>query len=187
MAYPNPNSALHVYARSLFLSIHPPCIPTLFIFVFGPLRPLSPPKKKRETLSQPEPHLLNPIPWPPPLPLRRIRTLLARPNIRLDRPDKARPLPDLPPQVEGEVDGDASVGGDEVVDVEGFVGGRGREDVEAVEEGDKGEVDEGEVGQVGLPGGAEGHVVVWSRGGGEGRVERGVGVAGGTVGGGEGG
>lgn len=94
----------------------------------------------------PEPDPFDPIPrdsrWP--LQIRRIQRCLAGMDIRLVRPDEFRPLKDLPERVEGEVDGDAHVSGDEPMDVERTEG------VEPVEQGDHAEEAEGEPGRVGL-------------------------------------
>lgn len=59
------------------------------------------------------------------------------------------PFEDLPEGIEQEIDGDADVGGDEVVAKEGLEG------VEAVKQDDHGEKGEGEVGRIGLKVGAE--------------------------------
>lgn len=70
-------------------------------------------------------------------------------DIRLVRAHEFRPLEDLPERVQGEIDGDADVSGDEPMDVERTEG------VEPVEKGNHAEEAEGEPGRVGLTGRSE--------------------------------
>ena len=73
----------------------------------------------------------------------------AAEDVGFGRLDELGPLEDLPEQVQREVNGDADVGGDEVV------AQKGPESIKAVEHDDHGEEKEGEIGRIGLPGGAE--------------------------------
>ena len=97
-------------------------------------------------LSNPEPDPLEDIPRLPlrPEQVRSIHGSFAGVDIGLHGPDEFRSLEDLPEGVEDEVDRDADIRGDEVVN------GPGAEDVEAVEEDDDGEEDEREVSGVRL-------------------------------------
>lgn len=101
--------------------------------------------------------------------IRCIQRGLARRDIRLGGIHPLGPLEDLPEEVEQEVDGDADVVCDEVVDAEGL------ENVEADEEGDYGEEEEGEPGEVGLHRGFEDEGVAVDALGFEGLVELDVG------------
>lgn len=85
----------------------------------------------------------------------RIQRRLATPNVRLRGLDKRRAFEDAPEHVEGNVDGDSDVGGNEVAD--GPVAAR--EDGESVEEDDDDEVGERRVRRVWLPWAAEDHAV----------------------------
>lgn len=80
---------------------------------------------------------------------------LAGPDVCVLGLDECGTLEDLPEGIEGKVDGDADISGDEVLD--GPVSGC--EDIEAVEDDDDGEVGEGEVCGVGLEPGAEDQVL----------------------------
>ena len=78
-------------------------------------------------------------------------------QVRVGRVDKGGAFEEFPEQKEGEEDGDADVGGYEIVEIEIFV--EGGEGVEAVEQDYDAEVDQGEIGGVGLPGRFEDQVV----------------------------
>ena len=78
--------------------------------------------------------------------VRSVQRGLAGVQIRLRGFDNLGTLEDFPEEVEAEEDGDADVGGDKVVHVEG-----GAPAVEAVEDDNEGEVDESGIGGVWLP------------------------------------
>jgi len=99
-------------------------------------------------LCNPEPNPLQYIPGNPrrPMCIRSIQRCLSSKNVRLCRPDEARPLENFPEQKQHEIDRNPNVRSYEIIDGEGF------EDVETVEEGDYGEEEEREVCGVGLEG-----------------------------------
>lgn len=102
----------------------------------------------------------------------RIQGRFTGVEVHVDRADEPGALDELPGEEEDEEDGDADVGGNEIVDAEGSAEG-----VEAVEDDDHGEEDKGGPGGVGLEGGLEHESVPVNPLGLEGFVELDVGDA----------
>lgn len=84
-----------------------------------------------------------------PVRVRCVQCGLAGEQVHLGRPVPPGALEDFPKCVEHEINGNADVGGDEVI------AGPWLKDVEAVEDDNDGEEEEGSVGRVGLEGRSE--------------------------------
>ncbi|EZF74120.1 hypothetical protein H105_04130, partial [Trichophyton soudanense CBS 452.61] len=102
--------------------------------------------RKEKRLCDPEPYLLEDVSGDLLWPLDGVHGGLSGEDIRFGGRDPAGALENLPEDEEGEVEGDADVGGEEGLEAEGLEG------VEAVEEDDDGEEDEGDPCEIGLEG-----------------------------------
>lgn len=104
-----------------------------------------------EILRNPEPYPFQQIPRfsVGPMSVRSVKGGFAGVEVRFGRVDPFGALEDFPKCVKREIDGDADISGDEIVNHPRL------EDVEAIEQDDDAEEDEGKPGGVGLEGGLE--------------------------------